>query len=198
MAFIRTILEEEANGLVRQLYDQDMATDGYVNNTTRALSLHPEVAVAWSALSRAIRSNMDPRRYELITVGAAVELRSTYCTLAHGALLRTHFYSAEQVEAIVRDFRHAGLQPVDVAIIDFAKKLTRGAYTVTQADVDALRAYGLTDAEILDIAAAAAARNFISRLFDAVGAEPDAEYLTLDEGLRRTLTVGRPFGEVAR
>jgi uncharacterized peroxidase-related enzyme len=198
MAFIRTIQEDEATGLVRQLYDQDLATDGYVNNTTKVFSLHPEVAVTWSALGRAIRSNMDPRRYELVTVAAAVELRSTYCTLAHGSLLRTHFYSAEQVEAIVRDFRHAGLQPVDVAIIDFAKKLTRAAYAVTQNDIDALRSHELSDAEILDIAAAAAVRNFISRFFDALGAEPDAEYLALDEDLRRTLTVGRPFGEAAR
>jgi uncharacterized peroxidase-related enzyme len=198
MAFIRTIPEDEATGLVRQLYDQDVATDGYINNTTKVLSLHPEIAVAWSALSRAIRSNMDPRRYELITVGAAVELRSTYCTLAHGSLLTSHYSSSEQVEAIVRDFRQAGLNRVDVAIIDFAKKLTRGAHAVTQDDIDGLRACGLTDAEILDIAAAAAVRNFISRLFDSLGAEPDAEYLALDEGLRRTLTVGRPFGEAAR
>lgn len=129
MAFIRTIAEDEAAGLVRQLYEQDRSQDGYVNNTTKALSLHPEIATAWSALSKAIRSNMDPRRYELITVGAAVELRSTYCTLAH---------------------------------------------------------------------AAAAVRNFISRLFDSLGAEPDAAYLGLDERLRHVLAVGRPFGEGTR
>jgi uncharacterized peroxidase-related enzyme len=110
-------------------------------------------------------------------------------------VLRARFFSTEQVEAIVNNYRDAGLQPLEVAIIAFAKKLTQHAYKVTQKDVDGLRARGLADVEILDIAAAAAARNFISRLFDALGAEPDAEYLKLDERLRATLTVGRPFGE---
>ena len=110
-------------------------------------------------------------------------------------MLRAKFFSAEQVEAIVKDYRNAELQPLEVAIIAFAKKLTQHAYKVTQKDIDGLRTHGLADVEILDIAAAAAARNFISRLFDALGAEPDAEYLELDERLRATLTVGRPFGE---
>jgi uncharacterized peroxidase-related enzyme len=109
-------------------------------------------------------------------------------------VLRAKFFSAEQVEAIVKDYASAGLKPSDVAMIAFAKKLTQHAYKVTQKDVDNLRAHGFSDAEILDIAAAAAARNFISKLFDALGAEPDAEYLKLEERLRRTLTVGRPFG----
>lgn len=109
-------------------------------------------------------------------------------------MLRSKFFSAAQVEAIVKDYRNAGLQPSETAMIAYAKKLTQHAYKVTQNDIDELRAHGFSDAEILDIAAAAAARNFISRLFDALGAEPDAEFLKLEEQLRRTLIVGRPFG----
>jgi alkylhydroperoxidase/carboxymuconolactone decarboxylase family protein YurZ len=78
MAYIRTIPEDEATGLVRQLYEQDMSSDGYVGNTTKSLSLHPEIMAAWAGLSKAIRSNMDQRRYELITVAVAAELRCTY------------------------------------------------------------------------------------------------------------------------
>ncbi len=39
----------------------------------------------------------------------------------------------------------------------------------------------------------AAARSFFSKVLDAVGAEPDERYRGLEEGLRQTLTVGRPF-----
>jgi len=78
MAYIRTISEDEATGIVRQLYEQDLAADGYVGNTTKSLSLHPEIMTAWAGLSRAIRSNLDQRRYELVTVAVAAELRCTY------------------------------------------------------------------------------------------------------------------------
>lgn len=91
------------------------------------------------------------------------------------------------------DFRNAGLEPAEIAMIAFAKKMTQHAYRMTQKDIDELRAHGFSDPEILDIAAAAAARNFFSKLMDALGAEPDPEYLKLEEGLRQTLAVGRPF-----
>ena len=82
-------------------------------------------------------------------------------------------------------------------MLAFAEKVTRHAYKVTQEDVDDLRGHGFADAEILDIVLAAAARNFFSRVVDAVGAEPDPEYLDLETGLRHALAVGRPFGEPA-
>jgi alkylhydroperoxidase family enzyme len=109
-------------------------------------------------------------------------------------VLRAKFFSAEQVEAIVRDYRNAGLEPAAVAMLTFAEKVTLHAYRVTPSDIEELRSHGFTDAEILDIALTAAARSFFSKTMDAVGAEPDAVYLDLEEPLRRTLAVGRPFG----
>ncbi len=78
MAFIHTIPPEEAAGTVKELYDQDLQHNGYVANYTRAFSLRPEVFLAWRTLNRAIRANMDLRRYELVTVLTASRLRCTY------------------------------------------------------------------------------------------------------------------------
>ncbi len=66
---------------------------------------------------------MDLRRYELVTIAAAARLRCSYCTLAHGAVLASKFFSAEQVEAIVQDYRHAGLEPAEVAMMAYAEKI---------------------------------------------------------------------------
>lgn len=110
-------------------------------------------------------------------------------------MLRKEFFKPEEVEAIVRDYRHAGLTVAEVAMLAFAEKITLHAYKVTEADVHGLRSHGFSDTEILDIVLVAAARNFYSRVVDALGAEPDAEYLDLEAGLRRALAVGRPFGE---
>ena len=109
-------------------------------------------------------------------------------------MLRSKFFSANQVEAIVRDFRNAGLDPAEVAMMAFAEKITLNAYKIVQEDIDALRAHGFTDADILDIVLTTAARNFVSKTLDAVGAEPDAAYMDLEPSLRESLTVGRPFG----
>lgn len=94
---------------------------------------------------------------------------------------------------VVKDFRAAGLPAAEVAIMAFTHMITQHAYKVTPRDIEGLRSYGLFDEEILDIAAAAAARNFFSRLLDAIGAEPDPAYQELDPAMRETLTVGRPL-----
>jgi hypothetical protein len=78
MTFIRTIPPEEATGTLREQYDRDLKASGYVTNYTQALSLRPEVLVAWRGLIGAIRANMDLRRYELVTVIAASRLRCSY------------------------------------------------------------------------------------------------------------------------
>jgi uncharacterized peroxidase-related enzyme len=92
-------------------------------------------------------------------------------------------FTPEQVEAIVRDYRQAGLEPAEVAMMDFAWKITQDATAITQADVDTLKAHGFCDEEILDITLASAARNFYGRVLDALGAEPDPAFYELDERL---------------
>jgi hypothetical protein len=75
-----------------------------------------------------------------------------------------------------------------------SEQVAQDAGSVTQADVDRLRALGLTDAEVFDVIAAAAARCFFSTALDALGAQPDARFVaTLDPALREALTVGRPI-----
>ena len=93
----------------------------------------------------------------------------------------------------MRDYESAGLPPAEVAMLAFAEKITLRAHEVTRQDVEELRRQGLSDAEVLDIAMAAAARSFFSKVLDAVGAEPEERYKNLEKGLRETLAVGRTF-----
>ena len=108
-------------------------------------------------------------------------------------MLRKNFFTAEEVLAILGDYRHAGLEPLEVAIMEFAEKVTLQAHTVTPQDIEALRGHGIADAEILDIVLVTAARNFFSKVLDGVGAEPDDAYLQLEPELRVALAKGRPF-----
>ena len=115
--------------------------------------------------------------------------------MAHGAVLRSQFFTTDEVEAIARDYRNAGLAPVDVAVMDFARKVTLHAYKITEDDIAQLKDHGLSDAEVLDVALTAASRSFFSKTLDAVGAEADEAYLKLEDSLRDVLTVGRSSGE---
>lgn len=193
MAFISTVPEDKAQADVKKMYDDDLNAKGYIPNYTRLFSHRPQVMAAWAQLHGSIRGNMDLRRYELVTLAAARALRSSYCMLAHGSVLRQKFYSAEQLEQIARDYRTADLTAAEVAMMAYAEQIARDATAITQEDIDALREHGFSDAEIFDIATTATARCFFSKTLDALGAQPDEIYMGLEEDLRNTLTVGRPI-----
>jgi uncharacterized peroxidase-related enzyme len=113
--------------------------------------------------------------------------------LSHGAVLRSSMFSDEQVEAIARDYRTAGLSPAEVAMMAFAQKVTLNAYRVVPEDIEDLRRHAFSDQDILDIVLTAAARSFYSKALDAIGATPDPTYGTLPPTLRDALAIGRPF-----
>ena len=151
-----------------------------------------DVLEAWGKLLDSINSRMDVRRYELVTLAAARRLRSSYCALAHGKVL---LELGEPVGEIARDRRSAGLDEVDVAVMDFAEKVVDDAASISESDRQKLRELGLSDAEIMDVSLAAAARCFFSKTLDAIGVLPDASFQELEPELREVLVVGRPIAE---
>lgn len=113
--------------------------------------------------------------------------------LAHGALLRKNFFSVDELAAIVKDYRHAGLPDEEVAVMSFAQKVTLQAGQVSEQDMQELRGFGLSDREILDIVLAVAARNFFSKTLDALDAYPDEAYKKFEPELLVLLAPGRSF-----
>jgi len=196
VAFIHTIPPAAAEGPVREMYRQVQGQLSYVPNWAQAFSLRPGVREGWAALLQSIRSNLPMRTYELATLAAARALRSSYCALAHGSVLADKVFDAPTVTAIASGAPTAPLEPRERAAMAFAEKVARSANQITAADVEALRAHGYRDDEIFDLAAAAAARCFFSKLLDALGVEADSIFNDLDPALRRALTVGRPVADV--
>ncbi|MBX3066032.1 MAG: peroxidase-related enzyme [Anaerolineae bacterium] len=195
MSYIETISEAEATGVVKELYDAAEESVGYIPNYLKLFSQRPEAYKAWQQLISAIRKNMSLRRYELVTLAAARKLQSTYCMLAHSdTLLRKNEVDEGQLAAIATDYHQAQLTAEDIAVMEFAEKVIAKSGSITQADVDRLKGFGISDGEILDITLAATARSFFSKTLDALDAEPDPKYMDFEAGLRNSLAVGRPFG----
>jgi uncharacterized peroxidase-related enzyme len=195
MAFIRTIPPADAEGPVREMYQQINGQLGYIPNWAQALSLRPGVRDGWIALLKSIQANLSVRSYELATLAAARAVRSSYCSLAHGNVLATKVLDGPAVTAIMKDAPDSPLEPRERAMMAFAEKVALDADRITAAEIDGLRAHGYRDEEIFDIAAAAAARCFFSKLMDALGVQADASFHDLDPTLRQALTVGRPVAD---
>ena len=187
MTFIETIPAEDADGEVAEMYDGMREQFGRLPNLVRVFSLRPDVYRAWLQLNGAVKAH-DLRRYELATLAAARRLRSSYCSLQHGKVLAEQFLSFEEVPGLPE-----GLDGADRAVMELAEKVVDDATSVTEADIDRLRALGLSDAEILDVVLAAAVRCFFSKTLDALGVVPDAAYADLPSEFREALTVGRPI-----
>jgi uncharacterized peroxidase-related enzyme len=176
LMFIQTTSEAKAEGKLREIYEGDRKSFGYVPNHAKVFSLRPDVLEAWRVFQGSIRKNMRLRRYELVTLAAAMALNCRYCLLAHGAILIKSGVSVDQLRAILTNFNDAGLEHAEVAIMVFAQKIIRNANDITQSDIDTLRALDLEDVEILDITLTATMRSFASKTFDALGAGPDSVY----------------------
>ena len=211
MSFLEEIDEGAAVGRVAEHYESERSSKGYLPNYVKAFSTRPEVYDAWGHLIGAIKANMDLRRYELVTLAAARELRSSYCSLAHGKVLLDKFLDEDSLRDLVvaqpdnvqaddelDQEGHRAPRAIDRAVMNLAAKVAADAPAVTEADIDALRRLGLPDDQILDVVLAAAARAFFTKVLDGIGTRPDGEYRgLLGEDLADLLAVGRPVEDRA-
>ncbi|WP_237762659.1 carboxymuconolactone decarboxylase family protein [Arthrobacter sp. ERGS1:01] len=152
---------------------------------TRALAMNPEAFDAWKALQQTIADSLGPRAFELVTLAAAQGIGSAHCRLAHGKKSLRIMTEAELVP-VARNYHDAGLPAAEVAMMEFTEKLSTDSSAMTDADSLRLRRAGFSDREIVDIALAAAARNYLSRILQALAIDVDVPP-GLGETLRNAL-----------
>lgn len=77
------------------------------------------------------------------------------------------------VHDLARDWRVARLSEADRALCVFATKLTHEPESMQAADLDALRHAGFDDRAIHDATQVVAYFNYVTRVADALGVEPE-------------------------
>ena len=82
-------------------------------------------------------------------------------------------FTDTQIARIITDFQTADIDEPTKAILEFAVKVTKAAPTVTQADLDHLRSYGLTDEALFAIVEVVGFFCYVNRIADAFGVELD-------------------------
>ena len=195
MSHLVTVEDDVATGATAQMYERERQRVGHLPNYARAFGTRPAAYDAWRALAGEITSTMPLRRFELVTLAAARELRSTYCSVAHGAIVAEQFLTEHDVALLAVGEMPDALDDQERAVVAFAAKAARSAADITVDDVQVLRRHGLDDAEILDVVLATAARCFFSTVLDATGTLADAGFADRMSGdLLRALTCGRAIG----
>ena len=77
----------------------------------------------------------------------------------------------ELLARVEADWRTAGLSARREAMLEYAEKLTRAPSSIERADVDALRAEGFADADVLGLCEVVAYYAYANRIVDGLGVE---------------------------
>ncbi len=138
------------------------------------MAMYNEIMFSESGLSKLER--------EMVAVVVSSANRCYYCLVAHGAAVRQLSGDAELGEMMALNYRVAKLDARQRTMLDFAWKLTTTPNLVDDADRDGLRAVGLTEEDIFDLAETAAFFNLSNRMASATDMMPNAEYHRSDRG----------------
>lgn len=92
---------------------------------------------------------------------------------SHEKDLRSVVESDKQRQAVQDDYRSAGLTPREVALLDFAVKLTKLPSSVRKDDLDTLRGHGFAEEQLVDAVHCIGYFNFINRVLDGLGVDPE-------------------------
>ena len=187
MTIITTPSTTDAPEPVARIYAEELGEQGFVRSFTKVLAMRPDAYRAWEELIGTIAGSMGLRRYELVTLAAALGVRSRHCRIAHG-VKSLEVFDRDQLLRIARDYTSAGLSDAEVAMMRFAEKIGTDASSMTRHDSQTLRDRGFDDMEIIDIALAAAARNFFSRAIQSLAIDLDPS--PLDDELTEALLAG--------
>ncbi len=112
----------------------------------------------------------------MIAVVVSSANRCYYCLVAHGQAVRELSGDPQLGEMLVMNYRVVELSARQRAMLDFVWKLTKVPHEIAEADRQALRDAGFSDADIFDICDVAAFFNYTNRMAHGLDMMPNREY----------------------
>jgi uncharacterized peroxidase-related enzyme len=172
MSRIPTLATEEAPGAAQPLLAAVKQHLGAVPNMFRLVANSPAVLEGYLAFSGALAKGTLPApTRERIALAVAEVNGCAYCLSAHTYLARN---LARLDDAEITANRNGASNDVKAdAAVRFAARLARERGHVAVADIDAVRAAGYSDAEIVEIVAHVAINVFTNTINEALATEID-------------------------
>mgnify|MGYP003665333709 CR=1 FL=1 len=188
MPWIDTIAYDEASGRLKKLYDRVKGPDNNVDNIMMVHSLRPHTMEGHMALYKHVlhhSSNSVPTWF-LETLGVWVSSLNNcgYCVDHHFAGLKRLLADDDRANALwaaieARDLAAAPLDAKQKLAMAYAQTLTLAPATVTQSSIQAMRAAGFDDGEILEINQVSAYFSYANRTVLGLGCATDGDIIGL-------------------
>jgi uncharacterized peroxidase-related enzyme len=171
MPWIRTVEPEDASGRLAEAYQWQARKLGRPTEFTQLGSLDAEVVMARLTLYRA--SENVPSRLTLLQKLLISYLTSILNATPHCASLARNQLAAVTGGAVLLEALdaddYAALDAPDQALARYVSKLTLHPGDIVLADIDALRAAGFDDLDILDANNQCAHLNYTNRVANGLG-----------------------------
>ena len=152
---------------------------GMVPNVLQAYAHNIEKLNAFAGMYNDLMlapSGLTKLEREMIAVVVSSVNKCFYCLVAHGAAVRELSGDPALGEALAMNYRVADVTAKQRAMLDFAVAMTEASFRIVEADRQALRDAGWSDADIWDIASVASFFNMTNRMASAVDMRPNPEY----------------------
>jgi uncharacterized peroxidase-related enzyme len=184
MPWIQQIPIDQATGLLKRLFDDTLQRAGRIWNIVHIMSLNPPAlrdSIRFYVTLMHEESGISRVQRELLATVVSGELHCRYWLQSHAHDLREEVEDQFEdpskadafVESVARDWRTASLSPADRALCEFAIKVTRRQNKMSPNDLDRLRSHGFEDTAIHDAVQVIGYFNYITRVADALGVEPE-------------------------
>jgi uncharacterized peroxidase-related enzyme len=173
MAHIKVIQHEEAEGALKEIYDNLVETRGKLAEVHKIQSLNPKTIIAHMDLYMKIMFGKSPlRRYqrEMMAVVVSVCNNCLYCTKHHAEAVQHFWKDDAKVDQLIKDYTQIDLSEEDRLWCDLAKQLTKNpSETSKEVYLQPLKNLGVKDQAILDATLVIAYFNFVNRIVLGLG-----------------------------
>lgn len=176
MAWVKTISPDMSSGKLQEVYQKAEKRAGKVPNITLLQSLRPQTLDKGFELYCQIMDDptgLSKRERVLIATVVSQVNGCIYWMESHEKDLRSVVESEKQREAVQTDYRNADLTTKEIALLDFAVKLTKSPISMRKEDLAPLRILGYQDDQIVDAVHCIGYFNFINRVLDGLGVDPE-------------------------
>ena len=155
---------------------------GFVPNVFLALAHRPDELRAFFAYHNALmekESGLTQAEKEMIVVATSNDNGCQYCVIAHGAILRIRAKNALIADQVAVNYRKADITPKQMAMLDFAIKVSNDAKSICDEDFAVLRGHGFSDEDIWDIAGITALFGLSNRMANFTSMRPNDEFYAM-------------------
>ena len=155
---------------------------GFIPNVFIVLAHRPDEWRAFFAFHDALmekQSGLTKAEREMIVVATSNANSCQYCVVAHGAILRVRAKNPLVADQVAVNYRKADITPRQMAMLDFAIKVSNAAETICDTDFETLHGHGFSDEDIWDIAGITAFFGLSNRMANFTSMRPNDEFYSM-------------------